>query len=658
MLIVDAVLITLFAACVVALLRPLTGVAALLSWYVVAYATLIFSGQAAAMAGHLSAPGMHLLIHALLLLIAAALWWRADRPMPWPESFAGWRGLDRAQVAASLRRDPALWLLGAGVLAGYLVGLGVMLSTPISTWDALAYHMPRIGFWLQQDSLAHFYTPNLRQTVFPINAELSMLWPVVFTGTDQLVRMQQWVAAPFIAVAVVGLAQVLGYTRRQGMFVGLLTLTLPQVYLQAVSVKNDLLLTALVAGGIYLLLRGLQHADRRTLALSALAFGLGPGVKYTLSMILAGVVVWVLLLWLQAPRRRFWLLAWWAALGLTAFVLFSSYNLLLNWRDYDNPLGPDDFQTRETVPSSVTWLDMLTVNVPRYAFHIADISGTPEPLARYLHAARRDTIFRVADVLDINLKDSATARYPYAHLFGDRMRLDIMTAWFGPLGALLLLNVLPQTVIALRRRDVNRLGLALVVWSFLLTLSIMVTWSPWKGRYAVLIAPAFMPLSAWLYPADGAGSRWRRGVIAGVVGVALLVLGVTICTDEPRALVGDDAIWGRSRVDLLDLDDEPPGYDWLAHAIDAHVPEDVRVGLLFDHATLVSPVFGEGFTRTVTYIDPAQLDAVLAQQPPVFDYVLVKIDLLPGGLLPPALSVIDQDEHFLIAVPGAEPPGY
>ena len=46
-----------------------------------------------------------------------------------------------------------------------------------------------------------------------MNAELGVLWTVLWSGTDRLSGFVQWISVPVIMLAIYGLTRLLGYSR-------------------------------------------------------------------------------------------------------------------------------------------------------------------------------------------------------------------------------------------------------------------------------------------------------------------------------------------------------------------------------------------------------------------------------------------------------------
>ena len=625
---VDAALIFGWALLVCATLRLPTRPALLIGWFVLAYANIVLTGEIAGTFFLVGSRGFYLLFHLGAVIAAGGIWWWAGRPPLWGAvPLLPRHSLNRQAWWQSMQARPLLWILGAAVALVYLMGTVVILRVPPNVGDAIMYHLPRVGYWLQHKSLYHWSTFDFRQTAFPINYELSLLWIVTFTRNDMWVGLVQWGAVPVMMAGVVGLARYMGRSRSESLFAALLLPTFPIVLLEAVSVKNDLLLGALLVSALYTLLLGLREQRRGPLLIAAMALGIAAGVKTTLVMLGLGLVVFAVWLWCRYGFRR---LAWWGAASVAAFLLLGSYNYALNWIAYGHPLGPPELVQGES--SSDPSGSGLVTNLARYAYQAADTTGLPAGVHRLKVRLARS----VFDRLGIPVTSNAAARLPFS--LEDQPSMGLGRTWLGPLGAILLFATILYFVRAVGRRDMLRLSLVLMAWSFFAVLSFTVAWSPYKGRYVVLVATVLAPLMASWYRAP-VPIRWAVGALA------LYMLVVALLTNARAPLIGKDAIWERDRYSLLDHGE---AREELLRAIDNLVPPDATMAVYLEAGDWDYPLFGLHFTRTLIpiYPYPAQIDeAWLADQH--IEYVLVNDDLLVSAL-PPDLAVKKHKGNFTL----------
>jgi len=125
-----------------------------------------------------------------------------------------------------------LGILVIGVVLVYLTGAVLIIFVPQNNYDSMTYHLSRVGYWMQHQSLTPWPTPNPRQTTSPLNAELGILWTTLLTRSDRLAGFVQWFSAIGTALAIYGISQLMGVKRYQGVFASFLWMTFPPIVLQ------------------------------------------------------------------------------------------------------------------------------------------------------------------------------------------------------------------------------------------------------------------------------------------------------------------------------------------------------------------------------------------------------------------------------------------
>jgi hypothetical protein len=107
----------------------------------------------------------------------------------------------------------------------------------------MTYHLPRIEHWLQNKSLAHYYTSNTRQTISAPFAEMLILQGRVLSGDDFLMNLVQWFSFLGSIIGVSRIAEYLGLKKKGQTAAALFFATVPMAILQASSTQTDLVET-------------------------------------------------------------------------------------------------------------------------------------------------------------------------------------------------------------------------------------------------------------------------------------------------------------------------------------------------------------------------------------------------------------------------------
>lgn len=124
-------------------------------------------------------------------------------------------------------------------LIGAIVAVLALCMTPYN-WDSMTYHLPRITHWVQNRSVGHFATNELRQIASPVLGEFVNLHVFILSrGKDTLLNVLQ--AGSYITCAfVVGaIAESLGCDKLFRFIAVLIYMTTPIAFAEGVTTQVD-----------------------------------------------------------------------------------------------------------------------------------------------------------------------------------------------------------------------------------------------------------------------------------------------------------------------------------------------------------------------------------------------------------------------------------
>ena len=173
-----ALVATALAGAAALRLRPLSF---LLAAYLLASGELVLLGEVLSLLQAANAAG-YAVGEALPLAGALAVWHARGRPRP-----PTLPGVDRAAVT----RHPVVAALGAIVGVAVAYELFIVLGTPPNNWDSMTYHLARIAYWLQEQSVLHFDAGTARQLAQPPNGEFLQGWALAVTDSDRFAAVVQ-----------------------------------------------------------------------------------------------------------------------------------------------------------------------------------------------------------------------------------------------------------------------------------------------------------------------------------------------------------------------------------------------------------------------------------------------------------------------------------
>jgi 4-amino-4-deoxy-L-arabinose transferase-like glycosyltransferase len=574
----------------------------LLGAYIVSYASIVLILELAGLFSAIT-PVNVLLLQILSTTFSIVIWHLNGKPVLLkPFSSLAIKNLKNTKFISIVYKNPLLSLLVGSIAYVYTFYAQKILIVPPDNWDSLTYRLSRIGYWLQYQSFLPWPTRDVRQTTFPMNAELGILWSILWWGTDQLSGFVQWITVPVIAVGIYGLVRLLGYSRSQGAFTALLWTTLAQVLYQSSTTQNDLVVTSFWVAMVYFLFAGLQEEAQTYLYLSGIAFGLAMGTKST-SLIILPALALVLILIALFYRKRIFFFSFFTKLAiacLLGFFLFGSYIYLQNIIVFGHPLGPNAISkfiigTRRTEGVIMIFFNYLRDNTGRYIYQLFDFSPLPFDLASKINPIKKSAFSYLFNLLGLLVENPTTIGYStfnfdYINPFNENR------SWFGPLMTFLIPTILYQAYQGIRRRNILRISLVLFAVSFFVIQSAMQVWTPAKGRYFMIVVALAFPLLASLLNDCTVLHRLTR--------FFLVLLGLTVMLTIVSYESGFRKIsWGQ----VLSGQRNIPAWDdsFNYRMITENVPINSPMGVAFGKAGDGDyPLFGEHFTRRITRVIP------------------------------------------------------
>lgn len=403
--------------------------------------------------------------------------------------------------------------------------------TPPNNSDAMAYHLPRQMFWLQQGSVELYPANNLRQVTMPPMAEYLGLHMMALSGGDAWHNLIQWVAFVLVVSTASLIARDLGADARGQVFSALAAATAPATLMQGCNAKNDVVLAlwimALTYGALRVLIEGRCSLGRSALIGGALGLALltkGSGPIYALP--LCAIIGLTLLV------RRGW--RCWSAgvvIGAVAAALNAGY-WARNMEVYGGPLGPPDTAGGYQVKSQSHSPVAITSSVVRNAALHAAL-----PSAAW-NAWLESAIVRLHDGLgtDVNAPETTYAHSPRFIVQWTPFHEDSPGS---PAHLALAIVLVPAGLIAVKRRRSWNLALLLLApYAGFLLLCVLLKWQVWNARLHI---PAICLLAAVAGPVLCLGwTRW----IARVLSLAMIAAALpSLLTNERKPLLGPDSVF-------------------------------------------------------------------------------------------------------------------
>jgi 4-amino-4-deoxy-L-arabinose transferase-like glycosyltransferase len=571
----------------------------ILAWSLVAFAVLVFVFQFANLFGKLNVVGFILFVQFVIMFIVFGLWMFKRRPKLFPKTKFN---LDCWKLLKEKQNWPLIGLMG-GLTAALGLYFVLIYVVPPNNVDALSIHLARVLKWKQSGSYFPWETRNVWQVSFPVNAQLTYLWTILFTNSDHYVAYIPYLAGLVTALVVYLLAREIGFSVRASVFAGAVWLAFPVVQLHLTSVRHDLISTWLFMICLYLFYRWGSSRQMIYMILSGIALGLVVGTNFSIATYLPGLLVLLLIgIYLKKHALREMLL--FAGTTGIAFVVFSSPVFISNVIHFGSPVGPDAAaMTSTAIAQEISTVQYLAVNITRWIYQFLDFSVLPKPIAAAAVTAKSWMIEWLLGLVHLNLEgDLATMN---AHIFNweTQYALQEDEAWYGLIGAML---VFPTTVFAflrgIKKRDMLLMAPLVFLMTGLVTCSLIRPgWTPYDGRY-------FMPLTAMcaaLLPMWFEYEKTKMPVQYVVMALSVLSIMMTVVYNPAKQIVGGASVWNMNRIDQMTR--QSYSSKEMLYLTGAVIPGDAVVGIASDYLDYQEyGVYGEEFARTVIDVFPPE----------------------------------------------------
>lgn len=371
-----------------------------------------------------------------------------------------------------------------------------------NNYDSLAYHLPRVMFYLGQNTLEHFSTGNDRQIYFPFNFNLLQLFGLTYGSPLQTLNFLNLATWGVAGLAVYRLGRIAGQARNAALIASWFALTSTQILAQATATTNDLPTGAILLTALVFVLRWRESRLHRDALFAGLAAGLTVGSKLTTIFFAPAAGLILAFLGWQFWRRhepgrfflgvRSWL--WAAAVAAVIASPFALINLAEKgeWinHTYDYTLNRP-FGLGSVAQTSKAYLVQLFLE-PLHRF-------CPDPkFSELLNAWGRQMFF-----------PHWNPAYAFSDFLLFPLDLNEDHVWFGLAGPMVVLCAL-GCLLRFRRHATATVWLALLGLGWFVTYFALNKWSLYNQRYFVLPLLVLSPCLAVLAGAACGTSPWRR----------------------------------------------------------------------------------------------------------------------------------------------------
>ncbi|MDD5658871.1 MAG: glycosyltransferase family 39 protein [Actinomycetota bacterium] len=362
-------------------------------------------------------------------------------------------------------------------------------------YDSLTYHLARVGFWIQNGTINNYTTWAEIQNLNPVNAEIGLLWIILFTGSDNIAFISQWIALIVILIALYKLLRLINLSKIVSLISALLFISFDIVILEATSTQNDLILAVFAVLSVIFMLKSLQNdkLDYRYLAVTGLTLGFMISLKGSSYIFIPGIALFIFLI-NRNNKIKFIKIGYLLLFSMLGILIFASYHFIQNYIDYGNIFSPKDYT------------GVMSISNPDLKTFISNIFRHLSSFYQY-YFVDHGTIGKQIIEMNSNLHskiglavDSSRTTYPGALFAYSPVKLNYDESYFGPL---FFFFVLPSffygifLFLALKiwkkgkeliQKYKDSLKLYLIGLSFFLCFIFIFRWQPFSGRLLISFA--------------------------------------------------------------------------------------------------------------------------------------------------------------------------
>ena len=237
----------------------------------------------------------------------------------------------------SLKLDKSLMILFIGWSFFIISSLILIILLPSTSADAFCYHVSRSIDWVINRSLNHFETADIRNLTFPINSEILYMWVILFTKKQLFLGAFSFVGYILSLIGGFQIFKFIGLSFRKTLWSFFILSSFASVIVIVSGTETDLIVAGLVISSIYLFIEGLKYKSDSSIFMSALAYSLAIGVKTPAILCVPAIGIFYILL--SKKFKDYKPILKFMSFGVINFLLFSSYNYILNFIDYGNCMG-------------------------------------------------------------------------------------------------------------------------------------------------------------------------------------------------------------------------------------------------------------------------------------------------------------------------------
>lgn len=336
-------------------------------FFLITFVQIVLSFEILSIFNAISEPGF-ISLNVLFFIVSLFLWNKNNKPLYLPSLKN-----EAIKIKNALLRDKSLIILGLSFVFFIFVTLMLCIFVPVNSYDALSYHLARVPFWLLKGNLNHFSTADMRMVVMPINSELLYAWVLLFLKEDWGLGLFSFFGYFLSIISLYNFLGDLKFCTRKKLWAVFILSSIASVLVEASGVETEIIIGGLVLSSIYLFFKAVKENNNMSLFFSALAYALAVGTKTPAIIAFPAYSIVLAVISYQYRNKQFYrpLILFFGFLTVN-FVFFASFNYVLNFINYSNPMGS---QVIIAGHSFFGGFKAFIANYVRFMFLMFDFSG-------------------------------------------------------------------------------------------------------------------------------------------------------------------------------------------------------------------------------------------------------------------------------------------
>lgn len=443
---------------------------------------------------------------------------------------------DRQDEEDAWSRPIRITMFGILLILSAVLLVGAIFTVPYN-YDSMSYHLARVGYWMDHQSVSHYICNIDRQIYSPVLAEYNLLHIMLLGGNDTFVNFLQYASMFAAAYFIYQSARRLGTNRTFSLFGAFVFMMMPLTISQSITTQNDLFVTVFFAIFIYKLIEVIQWErivlDKQQIA-AIVMLGLTVAFSYLAKTSVCASMLffmpWLLIARLKKKDKP-------VKLFLSVCIAGVSIALPVSETWIRTYLSSGSLMTA-TASGDIM---VATKNVSYIVVNI--LKNFSLLITQNYYRGLNGFVYRIAigagQLLGVEVNNEAIAFHGFDFLHHMNMGEDMYShdktpsafaAYLAVLGGVLLVVLLIRLVIKRKKFDKETkcrfclsLGFALSAWLSFGFIMALLRWQPWGTRlmYPALAITVVMSANLlWLFLGN---------LKKGIQGAALLLL-IGLCT--------------------------------------------------------------------------------------------------------------------------------